>query len=340
MSAEPFAEPPLETVEIADIPVIDVGPLLAGAPGAVADVAAGLRGACDGMGFFFIANHGVNPAIVARAFDASRRFFALPDEQKQRVRMNRHQCGWMAPGISVHRDTFEKRPDALRPQTSQAFKFARDLVPADPDYGRNMRFRGHNQWPDPTAVPGLRESFLAFHDTFETLALRLLPPLAVSLGLPADGFDGFFDRPSSMTRIACYPPVRDRADRINTPGHRDLGFLTLIPPATRPGLEIFTPDERWIAQPVIPEAILVNTGVTLQRWTNDRYVATPHRVRADASETRYSNIFFLYPRIDATVAALATCTGPDNSPRYPAETFGDIHAAYCARNFAYAEDVG
>ncbi|MEK9661756.1 MAG: 2OG-Fe(II) oxygenase family protein, partial [Alphaproteobacteria bacterium] len=243
-----------------------------------------------------------------------------------------------APGISVHRDTFETRAEALRPQTSEAFKFTWDLAPSDPDYGKGIRFRGHNQWPDPDAVPGLRETFLDFHGTFEALALQLLAPLAVSLDLPPDWFAPHFDRPSSMTRIACYPPVPDRADRINTPGHRDLGFLTLIPPATLPGLEIFTPDERWIAQPVVPEGILVNTGVTLQRWTNDRYVATPHRVRADAAETRYSNIFFLYPRVDARIACLPGCAG-DNGPRYPAETFGEIHAAYCARNFASAEGI-
>ena len=103
------------------MPVIDIGPLLAGAPGSVARVADALRAACDDTGFFFITGHGVDPAIVADAFAASRGFFALPVEEKQKIRMNRHQCGWMAPGISVHRDTFETRAAALRPQTSEAF---------------------------------------------------------------------------------------------------------------------------------------------------------------------------------------------------------------------------
>jgi isopenicillin N synthase-like dioxygenase len=253
--------------------------------------------------------------------------------------MNCHQCGWMAPGISVHRDTFEKRAEALRPQVSEAFKFTWDLDPDDPDYGKGIRFRGHNQWPDPAAVPGLREAFLAFHATFEALALKLLAPLAVSLDLAPDWFAPHFDRPSSMTRIACYPPVPDWRDRVNTPGHRDLGFLTLIPPATKPGLEIFTPDGRWIEQPVIPEGLLFNTGQTLERWTNDRYAATPHRVRADAAETRYSNIFFLYPRVDAEMACLPTCQGPGDPPKHEPVSFGEFHSAYCARNFAYAEGL-
>src|SRR3546814_14023042 len=71
----------------------------------------------------------------------------------------RHQCGWMPPNVSVHRDTFETRKDATRPQPSEAFKFTCDLAPDDPDYGRNNRFRGHNKWPDPAAPPGVRETF-------------------------------------------------------------------------------------------------------------------------------------------------------------------------------------
>ena len=339
MSAEPHPEPPVEAADTADIPIVDVGPLLAGVHGARERVAEELYEACTGIGFLFIVNHGIDGDIVARTFDASRRFFSLPIDEKLAVRMNRHQCGYMAPGISVHKDTFETRPDALRPQVSEAFKFTWDLDPSDPDHGQGVRFRGHNQWPDPAAVPGLRETFLDFHAEFEALALEMLPPLAVSLELEPGWFAPYFERPSSMTRIACYPPVPDRQDRVNTPGHRDLGFITLIPPATRPGLEVFTPDGRWIEQPVIPEGVLVNTGVTLQRWSNDVFAATPHRVRADAEETRYSNIFFLYPGVDAGIACLPSCAGHDEPAKYPPASFGEIHAAYCARNFAYAEDV-
>lgn len=339
MCDAPLAEPPVEQATREEIPIVDIGPLLAGAPGAREHVAAKLHDACTGMGFLFLVGHGIDAGVIARAFDASRRFFALPPEKKLEVRMNRHQCGYMAPGISVHRDTFEDRAAALRPQVSEAFKFTHDLDRSDPDYGRGIRFRGRNRWPDAAAAPGLRETFLDFHAAFEALALELLPPLAISLGLAPDWLAPHFDRPSSMTRIACYPPVPHWRDRVNTPGHRDLGFVTLIPPATRPGLEILTPDGRWIAQPAIPDGLLFNTGLTLQRWTNDRYAATPHRVRADADATRYSNIFFLYPRVDAGIACLPTCQGPDRPAKYPPVRFTDFHADYCARNFAYAEGV-
>ena len=320
------------------IPVIDIGPYLAGVPGAIDRVAEDIHRACTEIGFFFIVNHGMDQGKVERAFDASRRFFALPMDEKLKVRMNRHQCGFMPPNVAVHSDTFETRQDAHRAQLSEAFKFTFDLGPDDPDYGKNRRFRGHNKWPDPDTVPGLHEAFMAFHVAFEALGRKLLPPLSVSIGMPADYFDRFFERSSSMTRIAYYPPISDDIEQITLPGHRDISFLSMIPPATRPGLEIQLPSGQWIEQPVIPEAILVNTGNTLVRWINDVYIATPHRVRADAGEARYSNIFFLYPNVDAMMECVPSCQSADNPAKYPPITFGEFHAEYAARNFGYAED--
>ncbi len=320
------------------IPVIDIGPYLAGAPGAIDRIAAEIHRACTEIGFLFIVNHGMDPAIVERTFAASRAFFALPMDEKMKVRMNRHQCGFMPPNVSVHSDTFETRQGSLRAQVSEAFKFTFDLGPDDPDYGRNRRFRGHNKWPDPAVAPDLHDAFMAFHVAFEALGRKLLAPLSVSLDMPAGYFDPFFERSSSMTRIAYYPAMGDDDNKISLPGHRDISFLSMIPPATRPGLEILLPSGQWIEQPVIPEAILINTGNTMVRWINDAYIATPHRVRADADEARYSNIFFLYPNVDAMMACVPSCQGPGNPAKYPQIRFGDFHAEYAARNFAYAED--
>jgi isopenicillin N synthase-like dioxygenase len=324
--------------QIADdaIPIVDIGPLMADAPGAVDDLAEQFHEACTGIGFMVLVNHGVDPAVSERAFDASRRFHALPFEEKMKVRMNRHQCGYMPPNVSVHADTFENRESALRPQPSEAFKFTFDLSPDDPDFGKGRRFRGHNQWPDETLVPGLHDTFMAFHRTFEALGQALLRPIAASLGMEPDHFAPAFVRSSSMTRIAHYPPTG--GVEVTLPGHRDLSFLSLIPPATRPGLEILTPEGEWIEQPVVPDGVLFNTGSTLSYWTNDVYAATPHRVRADTYEDRFSNIFFLYPDIDAVMSCLPTCVDEERPAKHAPVTFGEFHADYAARNFAYAEN--
>ena len=61
-------------------------------------------------------------------------------------------------------------------------------------------------------------------------------------------------------------------------------------------------------------------------------------MRADVGAARYSNIFFLYPSVDAVLECVPSCQSPDNPAQYPPIRFGDFHAEYAARNFGYAED--
>jgi len=49
---------PMSTVDAA-IPILDLGPYLAGVPGADLRLAAELRRACETVGFYFITDHGV-----------------------------------------------------------------------------------------------------------------------------------------------------------------------------------------------------------------------------------------------------------------------------------------
>src|SRR5207247_5070 len=62
------------------IPVIDFGPAFRGEPGGLDAVAAQVRRACESIGFFYLAGHGVDQAIVDAAFGASREFHAMPME--------------------------------------------------------------------------------------------------------------------------------------------------------------------------------------------------------------------------------------------------------------------
>ena len=95
-----------------EIPVIDVGPMLSGDDNQLSVVAESIYHACSGIGFMFIVNHGMDNTIVERCFESSRKFFNLPETEKLKVRMNRHQCGYMPPNVSIHNDTFEKRKSA------------------------------------------------------------------------------------------------------------------------------------------------------------------------------------------------------------------------------------
>jgi len=84
--------------------------------------------------------------------------------------------------------------------------------------------------------------------------------------------------------------------------HRDYGCLTIIR-SDASGLEAQTRDGDWAAVEAPPGGLVVNIGDLLQRWTNDRWVSTLHRVVGADGEAprRQSLVFFHNPRSDAIV---------------------------------------
>ena len=70
-----------------------------------------------------------------------------------------------------------------------------------------------------------------------------------------------------------------------------------------------------------------NIGDLMQRWTNDRWISTMHRVvnpprEAARGNRRLSIPFFFQPNYDAIIECLPGCCGPDNPPRYEPVTSG------------------
>src|SRR6201986_589425 len=88
-------------VAAAQIPVIDYGPYFSGEPGALERLAKHVRHACENIGFLYAINHGVPQEVIDRGFAASRRFHALPLEEKLKLRHNQNNIGYMPMNASV-----------------------------------------------------------------------------------------------------------------------------------------------------------------------------------------------------------------------------------------------
>ena len=76
--------------------MIDVAPLRDGAD--PAGVGAELARAAAEVGFLYVRNHGVDPALVDRARRAALDFFRLPEEAKREAATNRFHHGYLKPG--------------------------------------------------------------------------------------------------------------------------------------------------------------------------------------------------------------------------------------------------
>src|ERR1700728_3266113 len=102
-------------VAAAKIPVIDYGPYFAGEPGALRRLAEDVRYACENIGFLYVLNHGVPQEIIDRGFAASRRFHALPLEEKLKLRLNENNIGYLQMNSSVQQAS--TLPKATKPNT-------------------------------------------------------------------------------------------------------------------------------------------------------------------------------------------------------------------------------
>src|SRR6266850_3786332 len=145
------------------IPVIDVGPAFRGEPGGLEAVAAQVRHACESIGFFYLAGHGVAPRIVHAAFEASREFHALPLEEKLALKLNENNIGYLPVNESMQRASTVHK--ATRPNFNESFFISHERGAEHPDVVAGTKLRGRNQWP--AGHEGMRAAMVTYFKTME-----------------------------------------------------------------------------------------------------------------------------------------------------------------------------
>jgi isopenicillin N synthase-like dioxygenase len=315
----------------ATIPIIDVGGMLCGAPGALNATARQVHDALTQVGFFVITGHDVAQALVARAFAEAGRFHDQPMPRKLAVKMNEHNNGYMALGRYAVWTSEVNRND--KPDLNEAFFIKRERGPDDPLLRSGRRFVGPNRWPDEQTLPGFRAYVLEYVDAIDNLARRFLPAVAVALDLPAGFFDTAFTDSHFSFRLSHYPPVPAEANQFGIAPHTDANFMTFLAQTDVPGLQVRMPSGDWRDVPYVPGSFAVNAGDMLYRWTNGRFLSTPHRALPSVGRHRYAIPFFLGPRFDQLIECLPTCTGPGNPPRWPPITYAEWLAYWYDANY-------
>lgn len=313
------------------IPVVDYGPYFAGAPGALKTLAEEVRCACENAGFFYALNHGVAQETIDRAFAASRRFHAQPLEAKLRLRLNENNIGYLPMNASVQAASTVHK--ATKPNQNESFFISHDRGPDHPDVLAGIPLRGRNQWPDERI--DIRDDMNAYTRALGSMCDRMLPAFAVALGLPSDGFDRHFANEAHVTtRFLHYPPQEITEENVfGQAPHTDNSFMTALARTDVPGLAVRLTSGEWFAPPVIPGTFLINLGNMMRRWSNDRFLSTPHGVINDSGTDRYSIAYFHSPNPDTVIECLPTCTDADTPPRYPPAIYRDLILAFFRANY-------
>lgn len=319
----------VRTVMSVAVPIIDISPYRSGDGPARRTLADTIDKVCREIGFMVIAGHGVDPGLIARVEEASRRFFDLPVEEKMRI---------VRPAPDVTRGYIPFKAEVLvRSRGGNAEGDLNESLVIGPiDVGTSEyytspsagRHFAPNLWPE--RPPELRAVYESYFRVMEALAADVMHLFALALGLPETFFAPCIDRHISRLRVRNYPAPEapPPGGQLRAGAHSDYGSLTILKTEDAPGgLQVLGKDGRWVDVPHVPGCFVVNIGDMMARWTNDRWVSTLHRVvnppmEQAASSRRQSLVFFHNPNYDAVVSCLPGCADAANPPKYPATTSG------------------
>jgi isopenicillin N synthase-like dioxygenase len=313
------------------IPIVDIGGLADLGSSAARAAAERLCRAYETVGFAYIAGHGVAESVIDRAFASSAAFHASSPTQKQSLAINRFHRGYIGMASSTIVTSSVAR--VTRPNLSESLMLMHEVAPDDPALGQSLQ--GPNQWPD--WLPDFRSAIDDYRAALEAVSRRLLGAFTLGLGLPAGYFTPMFAKPVTFLRLLHYPPHPASAedDQFGAAPHTDYGCMTLLAQHGVEGLAVRSRAGDWVDAPPVPGSFLLNLGDIMPRWSNDRFVSTPHRVVNRSGRERYSIAYFFDPAMDAVIDCLPTCRAPDNPPRYPPVRYGDYLLERLDKNYAY-----
>ncbi len=149
--------------------------------------------------------------------------------------------------------------------------------------------------PAESALPGWRSAAASCYVAMERVCVALMRSIARSLGLADGFFDDSFREGLSTLRLLHYPArtpeeLASCADPqvwvthhgvrrfLTGAAHTDSGFMTLLAQDRVAGLQVRTHEGSWIDVPPEEQALVVNFGQVLERWSAGRIRATEHRV--------------------------------------------------------------
>jgi isopenicillin N synthase-like dioxygenase len=315
------------------IPVLDVSGLYAGDPAAIQKVAEALRSHLESVGFLYVAGHEVPRAYIEAVREMSKALFALPETAKLKLKIDRNFRGYLPfAGSTIVTSSVAK---VSKPNQSESIFFMHEVAPDDPDALAGKPLQGPNQWPDEATLPGFRSVIERYVAQMSRLARRLVHAIALSVGMPEDGMDRYFEKPTTFLRLLHYPTQPEEGGLFGSAPHTDYGYITLLAQDDVGGLEVKNRAGNWIAAPPIPDTFVMNVGDILARWSNDSFVSTPHRVINRSGRERYSQPFFFDPSMDEMIEALPTCVPAGTEPKYSPVLYGAYLMERIDRNYHY-----
>ncbi|TDO99932.1 isopenicillin N synthase family dioxygenase [Marinomonas balearica] len=272
--------------------------------------------ACREIGFFYLVDTGIPQTLISKMMSTAKTYFEKPLEEKMAIDIKNSPNHRGYGGIGE-----EQLDEVNKADWKETFDMALDIPADNPLVAKYPTMYGPNQNPsDPEILEALQEYYVS---AFE-VSQKLLGAMAETLKLEDDFFTKCFKTHVTVLRMIHYPP-RPEASHDNGAGaHTDYGCVTLLLQDQTGGLQVKHRNGEWIDAEPMEGALVVNIGDLMQRWTNDEYVSTAHRVKAsNPGVHRYSIPFFVEPDYETDVSCVPTCATEESPAKYESVLAGD-----------------
>ncbi len=304
-----------------EVPSLDLADFTSGDPEKRAQFVKKLGDAYQNIGFIALRNHGLSDELTEKLYAATKKFFALPDEIKQK---------YENPELAGQRGYTGKGKEHAKGRNTgdlkEFYHVGQEVTDNDPiksEYPDNI-------WPE--EIPEFKEVTLEAYRKLEAAGKQVLRAIALHIGLPENYFDDKVHNGNSILRPIHYFPIENPdevpADAVRAAEHGDINLITLLMGASADGLQVLRRDGKWIPITALPEQVVVNVGDMMARLTNNKLKSTIHRVvnppRELMNTSRYSIPFFMHPRSEMDLTCLESCIDEQNPKAYPDATAGEF----------------
>ncbi|XP_031128227.1 protein DMR6-LIKE OXYGENASE 2-like [Ipomoea triloba] len=318
--------PKLTNTESEGIPIIDLSILSSPEPDSdeFRRLVAEISDASEKWGFFQVINHGVPSETRQKIELAARQFFALPKEEKSKVRRDEvNPYGYYdtehTKNVRDWKEVFD-------------FSVESTFIPVSPEPDDEALKEMISQWPE--YPPEMREVCEEYVHEVQKLSYKLLELISLSLGLPEKRLNGFFKDQTSFLRMNHYPPCPSPHLALGVGRHKDAGALTILAQDDVGGLEVKRKtDGEWVFVKPTPDAYIINVGDIIQVWSNDKYESVEHRVKVNSERERFSIPFFVNPAHYTWVQPLDEIVNEENPAKYKPYNWGKFFTTRKTSNY-------
>jgi isopenicillin N synthase-like dioxygenase len=293
-----------ENTHYQNIPVIDMSYYYNDTKYDIKKLANDIKEIYTTIGFAYIINHNVPHNLIDRILIEAKRFHSLSIKEKLSIKQNKSFRGYMPLKSSTTKDSSLKIV-TKSPNVNESF-----IIANNDDYENKIilpndyyDLLGENQWP--ISLPDFKKNVTTYNSNVLNLANDLLKIFAMAFNYPYEQIAKSFINPTTILRMLHYPaqPLQKQSEFGFAP-HTDSGFLTILLQDEIGGLLVQKTDGNWIDVAPRKYSFILNSGDIVSSFTNGKFISTPHYVKNNYKQSRFSIPFFFDPNMSAYIEPL------------------------------------